>query len=355
MNRSKSAPMKKQTTATRKAPIARKAPAARKVPTARKVSTAPKVPTAHKMPTAYRAPAPNRVPTTQKVPTAHKVPVTGKAPPAKQPAADKTPKANKSPRHYSATSAVVTLGIIFSSMASANLKFTEVSEQQLSEIRGKFIARDKVRYFKLEMTTQWTDHTSFDHGTGLSLTMDISDRDNPKASITIGGSLGDRDDSNPRITNPIPATDNIEGISQTIQVSGSGNQIVNRISIDALELRSDQSATAGESAAGGSGASDNLLGNSSQSYKNSSGITTQFDLGGNNIGYAIKTPNNDVVIQKLAHNTALDAGQLAQSVALSNNFQHIVNNVRVQVAFDSLQATRTSALALASQSLIGLR
>jgi len=313
MNRSKSAPMKKQTTATRKAPA------------------------------AYRAPAARRVPATQKVPA------------AKKPVVDKTPTANKTAGHYSATSAVVTLAIVFSSMASASFKFTEVSEQQLSEIRGKFIARDKVRYFKLEMTTQWTDHTSFDHGAGLSLTMDISDRDNPKASITIGGSLGDRDDNNPRITNPIPATDNIEGISQTIQVSGSGNQIANRISIDALELHSDQSATASEGAAGGSGASDNLLGNSSQSYKNSNGITTQFDLGGNNIGYAIKTPNNDVVIQKLAHNTALDAGQLAQSVALSNNFQHIVNNVRVQVAFDSLQATRTSALALATQSLIGLR
>jgi hypothetical protein len=258
-------------------------------------------------------------------------------------------------RHGSTISAVVTLGIIFSSMASANLKFTEVSEQQLSEIRGKFIARDKVRYFKLEMTTQWTDHTSFDHGAGLSLTMDISDRDNPKASITIGGSLGDRDDSSPTIANPIPATDNIEGISQTIQVTGSGNQIVNRLSIDALELRSDQSATASESTADGPGAANNLLGNSSQSYKNSSGITTQFNLGDNNIGYAIKTPNNDVVIQKLSHNRALDAGQLAQSVALSNNFQHIVNNVRAQVAFDSLQATRTSALALASQSLIGLR
>ena len=199
------------------------------------------------------------------------------------------------------------------------------------------------------MTTQWTDHTSFDHGAGLSLTMDISDRNNPKATIAIAGSLGDRDDSSPTIANPIPATDNIEGISQTIQVSGSGNQIVNRLSIDALELRSDQGAT------DGSGSTDNLLGNSTQSYKNSSGITTQFSLGGNNIGYAIKTPNNDVVIQKLSHNNALDAGQLAQSVALSNNFQHIVNNVRVQVAFDSLQATRTSALALASQSLIGLR
>lgn len=114
-------------------------------------------------------------------------------------------------RHGSTISAVVTLGIIFSSMASANLKFTEVPEQQLPEIRGKFIARDKVRYFKLEMTTQWTDHTSFDHGAGLSLTMDISDRDNPKASITIGGSLGDRDDSSPTIANPIPATDNIGG------------------------------------------------------------------------------------------------------------------------------------------------
>ena len=84
-------------------------------------------------------------------------------------------------------------------------------------------------------------------------------------------------------------------------------------------------------------------------------LATQFNLSDNNIGYAIRTSNNDVVIQKLAHSTVLNAGQLAQSVAISNNFQHIVNNVRVQVAFDSLQTTRTSALAIASQSLIGLR
>ena len=259
------------------------------------------------------------------------------------------PKNRKTPDYRSITSVLAAVALSFSSMASANLKFTEVPEEQLSEIRGKFIARDQVRYFKLEMTTQWTDHTSFDHGAGLSLTLDISDRDNPTASVTIGGTLGDRDDSSPTIANPIPATDNIAGISQTIQVEGSGNQVVNQLSIDALELRDGRSAGAGQND------TDNLLSNATQSYKNSSGVTTQFNLGGNNIGYTIKTQNNDLVMQKFSHNAALDAGQLAQSVALSNNFQHIVNNVRVQVAFDSLQTTRTSALALASQSLIGLR
>jgi hypothetical protein len=253
-----------------------------------------------------------------------------------------------------ALSVAVALTMVFSSMASANLKFTEVSEQQLGEIRGKFIARDQVRYFKLEMTTQWAGPSSalndsvFDHNAGLSLTFDISDRDNPRASVTISGSLGDPVDNSPAIENPIPATDNIKGVSQTIQVAGSGNQIVNNLSIDALELSSDQTAT-------GNQTSGTLLGDSRHSYKNASDITTQFNLSDNNIGYAIKTPNNDVVIQKLAHSTVLNTGQLAQSVAVSNNYQHIVNNVRVQVAFDSLQTTRTSALAIASQSLIGLR
>ena len=250
-------------------------------------------------------------------------------------------------------SIAVALSMAFSSMASATLKFTEVSEQQLGEIRGKFIARDQVRYFKLEMTTQWAGHSSldssiFDHHAGLSLTFDISDRDNPSASVTISGSLGDRDDSSPTIENPIPASDNIKGVSQTIQVAGSGNQIVNNLSIDALELPSHQTAA-------GDQADDDLLGNSRHSFRNANDITTQFNVGDNNIGYAIKTPDNDVVIQKLAHSTVLNAGQLAQSVAVSNNYQHIVNNVRVQVAFDSLQTTRTSALAIASQSLIGLR
>lgn len=255
-------------------------------------------------------------------------------------------------------SIAVALSMAFSSMASATLKFTEVSEQQLGEIRGKFIARDQVRYFKLEMTTQWAGHSSldnssldssiFDHHAGLSLTFDISDRDNPSASVTISGSLGDRDDSSPTIENPIPASDNIKGVSQTIQVAGSGNQIVNNLSIDALELPSHQTAA-------GDQADDDLLGNSRHSFRNANDITTQFNVGDNNIGYAIKTPDNDVVIQKLAHSTVLNAGQLAQSVAVSNNYQHIVNNVRVQVTFDSLQTTRTSALAIASQSLIGLR
>jgi hypothetical protein len=257
-------------------------------------------------------------------------------------------------KRHPTLSVAVALTIAFSSMASANLKFNEVSEQQLGEIRGKFIARDQVRYFKLEMTTQWAGPSSavndsvFDHSAGLSLTFDISDRDNPSASVTISGSLGNRDDNSPTIENPIPATDNIKGVSQTIQVAGSGNQIVNNLSIDALELSSGQTA-AGDQTGG------NLLGDSRHSYKNANDITTQFNLSDNNIGYAIKTSNNDVVIQKLAHSTVLDAGQLAQSVAISNNFQHIVNNVRVQVAFDSLQTTRTSALAIASQSLIGLR
>ena len=211
-------------------------------------------------------------------------------------------------------SIAVALSMAFSSMASATLNFTEVSEQQLGEIRGKFIARDQVRYFKLEMTTQWAGHSSldnsspdssiFDHHAGLSLTFDISDRDNPSASVTISGSLGDRDDSSPTIENPIPASDNIKGVSQTIQVAGSGNQIVNNLSIDALELPSHQISA-------GDQADDDLLGNSRHSFRNANDITTQFNVGDNNIGYAIKTPDNDVVIQKLAHNTVLNAGQLA--------------------------------------------
>jgi hypothetical protein len=291
----------------------------------------------------------NSTPMNKKVPTAGKVPT-----------ASKVPTANKMPSKSSVISTIAALGIACSSIASANLKFIEVPEQQLAEIRGKFIARDQVRYFKLEMTTQWSGHSSlndgiFDHNAGLSLTFDISDRDNPTASVTLSGSLGDRDDNSPTIKNPIPATDNIEGISQTIQVEGHGNKIVNNLSIDALELRSDKSAAAGQNIGADQVTTGNLLAGSTHSYTSASDITTQFKVGDNNIGYAIKTPNNDVVIQKLAHSTVLDAGQLAQTVAISNNFQHIVNNVRVQVAFDSLQTTRTSALAIASQSLIGLR
>ena len=261
----------------------------------------------------------------------------------------------KPPRTSLAISMLAMLAVVLSSTASAGAKFTEVSEQQLSEIRGKFIARDHVRYFKLEMTTHWTDHKTFDHRAGLSVTVDIRDRDRPRASVTIDGTLGDRDDNSVAIENPIPASDNIHGVAQTIQVEGSGNQIVNSIAIDALELPSDQSAAASQSAAANQTTAANLVVDSPQTYKNADDITTQFNLGDNNLGYAIETAANDVVVQKLSRNAALDAGQLVQSVAISNNFQHIVNNVRVQVAFDSLQATRTSALALASQSLIGLR
>ena len=261
----------------------------------------------------------------------------------------------KLPKPSLAISIIAMLTIALSSTASAGAKFTEVSEQQLSEIRGKFIARDHVRYFKLEMTTHWTDHKTFDHRAGLSVTVDIRDRDRPRASVTIAGTLGDRDDNSAVIENPIPASDNINGIAQTIQVEGSGNQIVNNIAIDALELPSDQSATADQSVAADTTTTDNLIVDSPQTYINADDTTTQFNLGDNNLGYAIETAANDVVVQKLSRNAALDAGQLVQSVAISNNFQHIVNNVRVQVAFDSLQATRTSALAIASQSLIGLR
>ena len=255
----------------------------------------------------------------------------------------------KLPRPSLAISIIAMLTVILSSTASAGAKFTEVSEQQLSEIRGKFIARDHVRYFKLEMTTHWTDHKTFDHRAGLSVIVDIRDRDRPRASVTIAGTLGDRDDNSAAIENPIPASDNINGIAQTIQVEGSGNQIVNNIAIDALELPSDQSAAADQATV------DNLIVDSPQTYKNADNITTQFNLGDNNLGYAIETAANNVVVQKLSRNAAIDAGQLVQSVAISNNFQHIVNNVRVQVAFHSLQATRISALAIASQSLIGLR
>jgi hypothetical protein len=49
----------------------------------------------------------------------------------------KVPTANKMPGKSSVISTIAALGIACSSIASANLKFIEVPEQQLAEIRGK--------------------------------------------------------------------------------------------------------------------------------------------------------------------------------------------------------------------------
>ena len=239
----------------------------------------------------------------------------------------------------------ILLLIFFAPLASTSsagsLFFTELSEAELSQIRGMYVSRSKIQYFGLSMTTQWGAPARRNHSVGMSIAMRV-DGNTPRLRITRSGTLGTEVDSKRGKAAQInPALEQIGGVVQSIQVAGVDNTIRNKVALNVIDQDAEKI----------SNQPTNLL-TGRQTYKTSSGITTDFSTTEQKIGYSIATERG-VVTQALAYNGISNTNQLLQSAHIFGNGQRIVNSIRLDVAFDNTQQLRTDNAYFGIRSLIG--
>ncbi|MBQ0721085.1 MAG: hypothetical protein KBT88_03870 [Gammaproteobacteria bacterium] len=224
---------------------------------------------------------------------------------------------------------------------AGSLFFTELSEAELSAIRGMYVSRSRVQYFGLSMTTQWATPARRAHNVGMSIAVQVNG-DTPNLRITRTGSLGEEvDNSLVNEAEVNPALEQISGAVQSIQVSGIDNAVHNKVAINVID--SNNTVTSSE-------AQDLPLGR--HTYQTGSGITTDFSISNESLGYKVVT-GQGVVTQALSYNALSNTNQLLQSANIIGNGQSIVNAVRLDVAFDNTWQLRTNNTNFGIRNLMG--
>ncbi len=225
--------------------------------------------------------------------------------------------------------------------SAGGLFFTELSETELSEIRGMYVSRSKVQYFGLSMTTQWGTPALMPHNVGMSIAI-RADGDTPQLEISRTGTLGKEVNSNLiKTENVNPALEQIEGVVQSVEVAGVDNSIHNKISLNVIEREAAPVSNQQPSLPSGR-----------HTFQSDSGAITDFAINDQKIGYTIATEKG-VVSQALAYNTISNTNQLRQSANIFGNGQDIINSVILDIAFDNTQQLRSDNAYFGIRSLMG--
>lgn len=215
--------------------------------------------------------------------------------------------------------------------------FRELPAAALAEMRGKFVAGRQVQYFGMTVTTRWAGSappvtsqagdiaraapTDSTHEVGLSLQVDNAGPQT-RVSYSVGGTLGDP------VSGQAPAAGQrqapaADGVVQAIQVKGSGNVVRNNIAYSVISaadapVLDDSQVTSAPPA--------------DQTFRNGD-MLTHFTTT-NGVGFTIVSRGNQVT-QRLGADPVSNHNQLLQVVRLQADGQRIVNDLKLQVAFDN--------------------
>lgn len=274
-------------------------------------------------------------------------------------------------------------------MAAAAI-FQELSEAALADMRGKFVVGNRVQYFGMSVTTQWTrsealadssrgldssrgadsasgidqaataqsnddmshsrsttttalangdvgyagsenhglPNTPETHQVNLKFELDNSGPET-KVAFSVGGTLGSEVQNAPAPP-ANAALSQIDGAVQAIQVEGSDNIVRNNVGYAVIPQGAAPSL---------SDAQVVTTAPVDQTFVNGDMVTHV--TASNGLGFTITSQGNQVT-QQLGMNPVTNNSQLLQAVQLNGNGQQIVNNLMLQVAFDNAIAQRDS-------------
>lgn len=252
----------------------------------------------------------------------------------------------------------LTAALLVDATLTAAAPFKELSEDELANMRGKFVVGTNIAYFGISVSTQWTHQTAlagrepmnssayapvpfgqgpgvadpqgpgFAHEVKLNLQVDNSGVDT-RIAYSVEGTLGSQVPNTPAPA-PNPSLSQIGGVVQAIQVAGSDNQVENHIRYAVLPNGTVPAITDAQIA------TEIPV---DQTFVNGDVVTHV--TASNGIGVTIFSQGNQIT-QQLGVNPVTHASQLLQSVELKANGHRIVNDLMLQVAFDNAVAQRDS-------------
>lgn len=253
--------------------------------------------------------------------------------------------------------ALTLAGIIaFTPMARAALppdmevfnNMKEVSDSDLSHMRGKFASNNQVLYFGVEMISSWQTSAGNIITAGANLNIDF--RANPSNTPTVQyvptvsivqsgqGVATSQGDGTNNVSGGAGLA-NVSGVSQNIQVAGQSNRILNGIDMQ-VELTS--------SAQGGSIASAVQGQAGSVSAAGDDGTIATVTLSNNSIGVNVSVPGQGQVLQQIRNQG------MFQSARIGGNLNQIHNAITMQIGLNTAAGASAAGAFAAIQSLKSL-
>jgi len=271
---------------------------------------------------------------------------------------------NKNTR-YSIVTAAATLagGMLLMSSANAMMEeelsvfgdAVELSDNEMGDMRGRFLNGNQLSYFGVEMYTRWTNSSGETLNTGLVLGTEVSSSAQLRPTVTVfqaseHTAQGSANTQSSAGTSSITSSglDNGIGITQAIQVAGDLNQVSNELSIDVgPEGSVNHLDIAGTPIA--------VNGPGTTTLDDGAGNMTTFSLNRDGFGYTVINQSQDQITQMVSNATADSARGIAQSVQITTNLNQVVNVTNIVVEHRQLGASiRRPVLNAAFLSLRGL-
>jgi len=219
--------------------------------------------------------------------------------------------------------------------ATLSNSMVELSDETLSDMRGKFISASQVGYFGVEMVTHWQTSTGEIVIATANLGVNFTGSE-PQIgfvpSITVqqnGGGASSTSTQNTSVATGGAGLDNVTGVVQNIQVAGVSNGITNTIG---LMVESSSTPTTSDL--------PSISGPQSLSETTPNGTTASVGLSNNQMGVAITVPDQGRAIQHIQSTTT--GGQIQQSVQVGGNLNQIGNRINLNVELNPLPSIASS-------------
>ena len=222
------------------------------------------------------------------------------------------------------------------SAANLNYKVTELSDEILTHMRGKFISAGEMRYFGVEMVTYWRAPTGELIVASANLGVDFTGS-NPQVGFMPTITVQQDNSTNavtPFANNHSLATgggglEDVTGVVQNIQVAGISNGVTNTIGL-----------TVEASSAPVHSSLPSVSGSQSLSELTPNGTTIDVDLSNNQMGVAVTVPNQGLALQHIRRTTS--GGQVRQLAQVGGNLNQIRNLINLNITTDPQRAKLSS-------------
>ncbi|WP_298393858.1 hypothetical protein [uncultured Azonexus sp.] len=189
------------------------------------------------------------------------------------------------------------------------MRFSEVNEQELSTLRGRFARDGQIINFGIEMLSQWQKGDGTLVSGGVNLQVDAALR--PTLTVTTPGQAVSAVSAGGSSHASVGAMDQVQGVAQSIQIAGDGNAVSNGMQIDIVQRAA--SAQQGNAIVDGPG-----------TYSRSDGAgSSTVKLEPNSLSLLLEVPGQGRAIQRLS------ARGLLQSTVVGGDLNRVSNQLRL--------------------------
>lgn len=223
----------------------------------------------------------------------------------------------------------------------------EISDAELSDMRGRYVGTSEILYFGVEMYTQWQTQDGRTLNAGLNMAVDsqlrptvtiVTQNTSPQGGVPAPQAAAGQNSIS--ISNGIS---NVSGVGQSIQIGGDGNSIKNDLNMN-IDLHASSSPIK-------SGATNGItLNGAGPTVIDNNNMTTTVTLGGNDLSMAINVPGQGQVMQQLKSGSGF-----LQSAQISGDLNRIHNTINVNAGLRAAAGMPTGGLQNSLDSLRGLR